>query len=234
MRLFYDPNIETGALMHTLSEEESKHIVRVLRMNNNDKLGILDGRGTLYIGEIAEANAKRCVVNIVGTEIETDSSNDIHIAIAPTKQNERIEWFIEKATEIGITEITLIQCKNSERVKSNTDRLIKKAVSAMKQSHRKSLPKINELVDFTSFVKSNPNGLIAHCYEGPKHQISEVFNPMKCPVLIGPEGDFTLEEVKLAEENGYKTITLGENRLRTETAALYACMQLKLIIDRKR
>lgn len=231
MRLFYDPNIENGAKTHTLNEEESKHIIRVLRMNNGDKIGILDGRGTLFTGEIYETHAKRCSVNIVGTEVDSISNYDIHIAIAPTKQNERIEWFIEKATEIGITEITFLQCKNSERVKSNTDRFMKKAISAMKQSHRKRLPVINSLVDFDSFVKSHPNGLIAHCYEGVKNKIDEVFKTTDCPILIGPEGDFTIEELKLAEENGYKTITLGENRLRTETAALYACMQAKLTVD---
>jgi 16S rRNA (uracil1498-N3)-methyltransferase len=231
MRLFYDPHITIGVVTHVLSEEESKHIIRVLRMSTGDHIGILDGKGSLFTGEITHPNPKKCEVKIIATSTEDQPKYSIHIALAPTKQNERIEWFVEKATEIGVTEISLLNCKNSERVKSNKDRFMKKAVSAMKQSNRKFLPVINELTDFESFVKSHPNGLIAHCYDEEKNILSEVFQLLDCPIIIGPEGDFTLTEVELASKNGYKTITLGENRLRTETAALYACMHAKIITE---
>lgn len=231
MRLFYDPNINPKDTNHTLSEEESKHVVRVLRMKMGDQIGILDGKGSLYSCTIALDNPKRCDLKVIEVKTDERSKSEIHVAVGPTKQMERIEWFIEKATEIGITEITLVECKNSERIKIKTDRLEKKAVSAMKQSHRTFLPKINELTRVTDFIKNNPNGLIAHCYDEKRAQFNDVFKITNCPILIGPEGDFTLDEIELAKEHGYKTITLGENRLRTETAALYTCMQAKLLIQ---
>lgn len=232
MRLFYDPNIEKDNAQFTLSEEESKHAVRVLRLSEGDQIGLLNGRGYLFTCEIAEAHPKRCLLNIIETSFQTPDPNEIHIAVAPTKQMERIEWFVEKAVEIGITKITLLDCKNGERAKIKLDRLEKKAISAMKQSQRKYLPKIEDLTKINAFISKHPNGLIAHCYDGEKSGIDAVFNASNCPILIGPEGDFTLEEVKLALDSGYKTITLGENRLRTETAALYACMFAKITLDR--
>lgn len=231
MRLFYDKNISPSDLNHTLSEEESKHVVRVLRMKMGDQLGILDGNGSLFTCEIVLDNPKRCELKVIKVKTDKNPTEEIHIAVGPTKQMERIEWFIEKATEIGITEITLVECKNSERIKIKTDRLEKKAVSAMKQSHRTFLPKINSLTKVTEFIKNNPNGLIAHCYDQEREHFNDVFKSTACPILIGPEGDFTLEEIELAKKNGYKTITLGENRLRTETAALYTCMQAKLLLQ---
>lgn len=231
MRLFYDPNINPTSPQHTLSEEESKHIIKVLRQQTGDQIGLLDGKGSLFTTEIIEAHPKKCVVKLVNQDKEPKQDLDIHIVVAPTKQNERIEWFVEKATEIGLTELTLMNCANSERNRIKIDRLEKKAVSAMKQSNRKFLPKINELTDFNSFVIDNPNGLIAHCYELEKNDFNEVFQVSGCPILIGPEGDFTDEEIAFAIENGYKTVTLGKNRLRTETAALYACMKAKIISE---
>ena len=223
MRLFYDPNISSKDAKHILNEEESKHVVRVLRMKTGDEIGILDGKGSLYTCEIVVDNPKRCDLKVNSIKTENKPIGEIHIAVGPTKQMERIEWFIEKATEIGITEVTLIECENSERIKIKTNRLKKKAVSAMKQSHQTFLPKINPLTNIAHFIRNNPNGLIAHCFD--------VFTSVNCPILIGPEGDFTLEEIELAKEHGYKTITLGKNRLRTETAALYTCMQAKLLIQ---
>lgn len=231
MRLFYDPNINPAAPQHTLSEEESKHIIKVLRQQVGDQIGLLDGKGSLFTTEIVEAHQKKCVVKLLKRDEEQSQNLDIHIVVAPTKQNERIEWFVEKATEIGLTELTLVNCANSERSRIKIDRLEKKAVSAMKQSNRKFLPKINDLTDFKTFVIQNPNGLIAHCYEEDKNDFEQVFQLCGCPILIGPEGDFTNEEIALAIENGYKTVTLGENRLRTETAALYACMKAKIISE---
>lgn len=229
MRLFYDPNITPSDSEHTLSEDESKHVIRVLRMKLGERIGILDGKGSSYTCEIIDDSPKRCGLKVVEIQTEEKQSVEIHIAVGPTKQMERIEWFIEKSTEIGITEITLVECKNAERVKIKTDRLEKKAISAMKQSHRKFLPKINVLTKVSDFITNNPNGLIAHCYDQERAEFNTVFKPNGCPILIGPEGDFTLEEIELAKKHGYKTITLGTNRLRTETAALYTCMQAKLI-----
>lgn len=231
MRLFYDPNITAEHPIHILNEEESKHVVRVLRMVEGDQLAILNGKGDRFVCQISEPHPKRCSVNIIENSQTPKPNYSIHIALGPTKQMERIEWFVEKATEIGITEITFLQSVNSERVKLKLDRLERKAISAMKQSHRQYLPKLNGLVDFKSFIKDNPNGLIAHCYDGKKNSIQNSYESTNCPILIGPEGDFSMEEVTLAKKAGYKTITLGNNRLRTETAALYACMQAKLMTE---
>ncbi|MDG1334185.1 MAG: 16S rRNA (uracil(1498)-N(3))-methyltransferase [Crocinitomicaceae bacterium] len=231
MRLFYDSHIELGAETHQLSEEESKHIVRVLRMNEGDQLAIVNGKGGYFETEISMAHPKRCAVSILKSEQSEPLEHELHIALGPTKLMDRIEWFVEKATEIGITEISFISGKNSERVKMKPERIQKKAISAMKQSKRRFLPKINSLVSVSEFIKEHPNGLIAHCEEGEKSTILDSFQVINCPILIGPEGDFTSDEISLALENGYKTITLGENRLRTETAALYACVCAQLKID---
>ena len=229
MRLFYDPNINPDSKEFSLSEEESKHIIRVLRMNIGNRIGMLDGIGGLYTCEIQNDNPKRCELKVISFEKEDQPDYEIHVAVGPTKQMERIEWFVEKATEIGITEISLIVCANSERVKVKAERLYRKAISAMKQSHRRFLPQINEQIAISEFIQLHPNGLIAHCYEDQRESFENVFKYVNCPILIGPEGDFTKEEIELALKNGYKTITLGENRLRTETAALYACMQAKIL-----
>lgn len=232
MRLFYDPNIDPSSKQHQLSEEESKHIIRVLRLTEGDTLGILNGKGQLFSCEISDAHPKRCLVSIEKIESTPSPESEIHIAVAPTKQMDRIEWFIEKSVEIGITQITLIDCKNGERAKIKMDRLEKKAISAMKQSHRWHLPKINALTSFESFVDAHEFGLVAHCYESVKQAFPEAFTKTNCPILIGPEGDFTEVEIEKALEKGYKTITLGENRLRTETAALYACMRAKIELEK--
>ena len=230
MRLFFDPNISENST-HMMSTEESKHIIRVLRMNVGDMIGILDGKGNQFTCEIIEPNPKKCIVSIKNKEFFPEPKPSIHIAVGPTKQMDRLEWFLEKATEIGITKITLFTSDNSERVKLNEDRLQKKLISAMKQSKRYHLPKLNSLVSYKELLKDHPNGLIAHCYEGSKEGISQHYKSLDGPVLIGPEGDFSEQEVKMALDQGYKAITLGDNRLRTETAALYACMQLKFLSE---
>ena len=231
MRLFFDPNINASLQTFILSEEESKHIIRVLRMKKNDKLVVLNGKGASFTCEIIDDHSKKCELKIFKAEQDLPLSYSIHIAIGPTKQMDRMEWFVEKATELGITEISLIACKNQERTKLKIDRLQKKAVSAMKQSQRTYLPKINDIVDLNSFISSNPNGLIAHCMDNDKHTFEQEFSQNNCPIVIGPEGDFTNEEIQLALKNGYKAITLGTNRLRTETAGLYACMYAKTLIE---
>lgn len=233
MHLFYDPTITSLLKEHTLNEEESKHACKVLRLKEGDVISILNGHGFEFLTEITDANPKKCKVKITSFEEKKEPDYAIHIAIAPTKNNDRIEWFLEKATEIGITEITLLLCTNNERKLVKTERYEKILISAMKQSKRLFLPKLNSLVTFKEFILKNPKGLIAHCYDGEKQSIQESFLKNNCPLMIGPEGDFTLTEVEIALQNGYKAITLGENRLRTETAGLVACMQMKLRSDER-
>jgi 16S rRNA (uracil1498-N3)-methyltransferase len=231
MHLFYDPTIDVLAKTHILNEEESKHACKVMRLVIGNEIAILNGKGIEFIAKIVEAHPKHCKVEIISKTEELEPNYDLHIAIAPTKIIDRIEWFLEKATEIGITEITPLICSNSERKIIKEERLEKILIAAMKQSKRLFLPKLNPLTEISSFIKQHPKGLIAHCYEGDKASISEVFETKNSPILIGPEGDFSMKEVEIALNSGYKTITLGKNRLRTETAGLYAVMQGKMSID---
>lgn len=228
MRVFYDANIKKGTKEFTLTEEESKHIVKVLRLKIGDELILLNGLGGRFECKIMDAHPKRCTVEIVHSIFEERADTDIHIAIAPTKQMDRIEWFVEKATEIGVTHVTLIHSKNAERNKINLERLQKKAISAMKQSQRTFLPGIDDLMDVKDFIHKYPVGLIAHCEEDDKKTISETWKKNNFPILIGPEGDFTNEEIELIKESGYLPVSLGENRLRTETAGIYAVLEAKL------
>lgn len=253
MHLFYTPDIQLTSLSegerlreghtYTLSEEESKHCIRVLRLALGDKIQLIDGKGGWYGAEIIDDNPKRCSVKIFETKKELGKRNwQLHIAIAPTKNMDRLEWFVEKATEMGIDEITLIDCKNSERSIVKTERLNKVAISAIKQSLKAYLPKVNELTFFNKFIASakefKGEKFIAHClslHSGDEGRlrsshIKKLYAPKQnVLVLIGPEGDFTTDEVKLALENGFKEISLGESRLRTETAALYACAALNIL-----
>jgi 16S rRNA (uracil1498-N3)-methyltransferase len=231
MHLFYDPSIDFQSKLHTLSEQESRHACKVLRLQAGDPISMLNGKGMEFIGEIVEAHPKRCAVKINSTEVQEKENYGIHIAIAPTKIMDRMEWFLEKATEIGVTAITPLLCSNSERKQVKEERLEKILVSAMKQSKRLFLPTLHPMTDFQTFIGKYPRGLIAHCYEGEKQTISQVIEPLNFPLLIGPEGDFSMQEVELAMKAGYKTITLGTNRLRTETAGLYAVMQSKLKLE---
>ncbi len=228
MHLFYTPDINSSTF--TLNEEESKHCVRVLRLVAGDKIQLIDGVGGFYEAEITDANPKHCNVSIIKTEKGKGKRNwNLHIAIAPTKNMDRLEWFVEKATEIGIDEISLINCKNNERTVVKTERLIKTAIAAIKQSIKAYLPKINEIEDFKKFITSskdfNGEKFIAHCNTSNSlPHLKTIYTPSRnALILIGPEGDFTLEEVKLALDNGFKEISLGDARLRTETAAIYAC-----------
>ncbi|MCO5261100.1 MAG: 16S rRNA (uracil(1498)-N(3))-methyltransferase [Crocinitomicaceae bacterium] len=224
MHLFYDTAITEETVHHQMNENESRHICKVLRLKDGDLIGIQNGNGLLATAKITDANQKRCAISIVSKETEVAPSYSIHIAICPTKMNERMEWFVEKTTELGVTEITFLLSKNSERKAIKMERFESIAISAMKQSKRLFLPKINPLVKVDQFVKDHPNGFIAHCYDGEKKSLMTTFDNCS-PILIGPEGDFTLDESDLAKINGYQEITLGNNRLRTETAGLYACMQ---------
>jgi 16S rRNA (uracil1498-N3)-methyltransferase len=231
MHSFYIPDIETNTRELFLNEEESKHACRVLRLQNQDEIQILDGKGHTFDATIIENNPKKCKINIDSYSLEEKSEHEIHIALAPTKNMDRIEWFFEKSTELGITEISLFFSKNSERKQVKTERLEKILVSAMKQSQRTYLPKLNIFNSLVEFLEKNPAGAIAHCYDETKSNLKSCFKTNNFPILIGPEGDFTLDEVKKAQEYQYTTIDLGKNRLRTETAALYACMFAKTIIE---
>ena len=227
MHLFYLPTLTSSNKEVTLSEEESKHACRVLRLKVNDTITLLDGVGGTYEAKILDDNPKRCHVSIVAYSKDEEPFFENHIAIAPTKNMDRLEWFVEKATELGVTHISLILCEHSERKVVKLDRIEKIVVSASKQSKRTYFPIVNELVTFTQFLKTYPNGAIAHCEENDKNTLDQVALTQNYPVLIGPEGDFSLKEIEMAKSSGYVFVTLGKTRLRTETAGLYACMALK-------
>lgn len=224
MQMYYAPEILHSPI---LSEEESGHIVRVLRMKVDDELLVTDGKGHLYRARILEAHPKRTAVEILTTEKHPSLWGfTIKIAVAPTKNMDRMEWFAEKATEIGIDEIAFIRCAHSERREIKTERIRKIARSAMKQSQKVYLPEIHDMTDFATFVKQSFEGekYIAHCEEEDKKLLSEVYKKgVNALILIGPEGDFSPEEIALAKANGFVPVSLGESRLRTETAALVAC-----------
>ena len=226
MQLFYNSNIDTSTSQLIFDKIESRHIVRVLRKNENDILNITNGKGFLFDAKIIVASDKKCIAKIISYQEKPKPwSYYLHIAIAPTKNNDRLEWFLEKATEIGIDEITPIFCSNSERRVVKLERFEKIIQSAMKQSLKFTLPKLNDPVKFNEFINQEIEGIkcIAHCEDDEKSLLKSKVNPSeKITILIGPEGDFSLDEIKNALNNKFTPITLGESRLRTETAALVA------------
>lgn len=230
MHVFYTPHIQTSA---ELPEEEAAHAVRVLRLQPGDEVMLTDGEGCFYRAEITTATNKRCLVRVLETQPQAPLwSGHLHIAMAPTKNMDRTEWFAEKATEIGFDELTFLNCRFSERRVIKTERIAKILVSAMKQSLKARLPRLNEMTDFDRFVTQPFTGqkFIAHCYEGEKPLLKDVVQHGEdALVLIGPEGDFSPEEVEKALANGFRPISLGRSRLRTETAALVACHILNLL-----
>ena len=229
MHVFYTPDILTKA---ELPEEEAAHCTRVLRLSEGDEITLTDGNGYFYQAEISAASNKRCSVIIKETTFQESLwPCHLHIAMAPTKNMDRNEWFAEKATEIGFSELTFLNCRYSERKVIKNERIEKILISAMKQSLKARLPKLNEMVDFDKFITGNFEGqkFIAHCYEGEKPYLKDVIKPGEdALILIGPEGDFSEEEVNKAIEKGFIPISLGNSRLRTETAALVACHTLIL------
>ena len=233
MHLFYTPDIQPSHPQYFLSEEESKHAIRVLRLNLGDEVQLIDGRGGMYYAEIKDAHPKRTILQINSVTTGFNKRNHyLHIAIAPTKNIERLEWFLEKATEIGIDEISLIICQRSERKEAKTDRLNKIITAAIKQSLKAYHPVLNEPEPLAKLLPREFDGqkFIAHCDEGEKINLKEGINPGgRYLILIGPEVDFTPKEVEDALSNGYKAITLGESRLRTETAALEACFEANFL-----
>lgn len=226
MQLFYNSDISKETKQITFDKIESKHIVRVLRKTEGDILKITNGKGFLFDAEINFANDKRCAANIIKIEEKPKPwSYYLHIAIAPTKNNDRLAWFLEKATEIGIDEITPIICTNSERRVVKTERLEKIIQSAMKQSLKFTLPKLNAPLKFNEFLNQDFKGrvCIAHCENQPKNTLKEILKPAeKTTILIGPEGDFSAKEIEKAIALNFTPISLGESRLRTETAGLVA------------
>lgn len=232
MNIFYTPNITTETSF-TLEEAESKHAIKVLRLNQGDTICLVDGKGTFFDAQIANAHPKKCEVSIINKRTEENTKPYLHIAIAPTKNNDRLEWFTEKATEIGINEITPIICDHSERKDLKIERIEKRAIAAMKQSLKARLPLINEPVSISNFINqlnNNTTKLIAHCYNEQQKHLKQVYNKGNdCLILIGPEGDFSTREVELALINGFTPISLGESRLRTETAGIVSCTILNLL-----
>ncbi len=229
MHIFYTPDIQNRA---ELPEEEAAHAIRVLRLQPGDEIMLTDGKGCFYRAEISTATTKRCLVNLLEEIPQTPLwKGHLHIAMAPTKNMDRTEWFAEKATEIGFDELTFLNCRFSERKVIKTERINKILVSAIKQSLKARLPKLNEMTDFGRFIAQPFSGqkFIAHCYKGEKPLLKDIVRPgMDAVVLIGPEGDFSEEEVRKAEAHGFQPISLGQSRLRTETAALVACHILNL------
>lgn len=226
MQLFYNPQLTTDTQQFTFDKIESRHIVRVLRKKEGDKIFITNGLGQLFTSEILLADDKKCMVKIVDLEIQEDERNYyLHIAIAPTKLNDRFEWFLEKATEIGIDEITPIICEHSERKVLKLDRMEKIILSAAKQSLKFHFPKLNEPITFNAFMQSNFSGqlFMAHCEETSKKSLKSELKPsVKTTILIGPEGDFSSKEIKQSLDNNFIPVSLGKSRLRTETAGLVA------------
>lgn len=223
MLLFYQPDI---ARNHFLDIDDSRHCVKVLRKTAKDVIHVVDGAGGLYTCEITKANEKKCELKIVSAERDFQKRDGyLHIAIAPTKNADRLEWFIEKAVEIGIDEISLILTKHSERRQQKTERLEKIVISAMKQSLKAYLPKINELVSFEKFLKSvtQEQKFLAHLTVESKPLVSLLKPGTPHCILVGPEGDFSADEIELAKQEGFQWVTLGNARLRTETAGLVAC-----------
>ena len=235
MQLFYTPNIQPQHSSFILSEEESKHAVRVLRLTAGEKIHLIDGRGGLYETEIIDAHPKRTTLRVLAVQEKFGQATyEVHLAVAPTKNIDRIEWFLEKATEVGLTEFTPIICEHSERKEVKVERLAKVAIAAMKQSLKAYLPKINVAISFNKFIQDikgvEVSKGIAHCVDSEKRYISNSFVPKgKYLILIGPEGDFSEKEISQAIDAGFVPLSLGEARLRTETAALSAVIEVSLL-----
>jgi 16S rRNA (uracil1498-N3)-methyltransferase len=231
MNLFYTPDI-TGSAWQ-LDEEESKHLIRVLRAEKGDEVFLTNGKGTFYKATIKEGHPKKCIVEVVETIHEFGKRNyHIHIAIAPTKNNDRFEWFLEKATEIGIDEITPLICDHSERREVKTERLYKVIVAALKQSVKAYLPELHAARTFNDFIGDATSAQKFICSTGsPKdHLLKNRYTKEKnVVILVGPEGDFSKEELVLAVENGYGLVSLGESRLRTETAGIIVCHTISIM-----
>lgn len=224
MHLFYTQTIQNNSL--ELTDEEFRHCIKVLRHTVGDEIAVTDGNGTLYTAQIAQVGKHQCTATIVQSQHYKPVAHHLHIAIAPTKNTDRIEWAVEKLVEIGVSKISFVQCEHSERKVLKTDRLQKIAISAIKQSLKFYMPAIEELTPLKTFVENinkNQNLFIGYCEtEQTAYLPTQPFTQQQTVVLIGPEGDFSPAEVELAKQAGFAPISLGQSRLRTETAAIVA------------
>ncbi len=231
MHTFYTPDI--NGKIHRLDKQESQHCINVLRLQEDDKIILVDGKGGYYKAKIKTGDPHKCTIEIISSKHKFGKKNfRLHIAIAPTKNISRLEWFLEKATEIGIDEITPLLCERSERKTIRNERLDKIIVSAMKQSGKAYKPKLNRITNFSEFVsvKHSCNKFIAWCDKKSNPELKElVTKEDDILILIGPEGDFSSEEVNQATKNGFHSIQMGTSRLRTETAGIVACFTVNLV-----
>lgn len=226
MQLFYSSDISNSTKQFSFPKEESKHIVKVLRKKAGDELYITNGQGWLFEAQIIVDSLKQCIVTIISESFTPPKPYELHLAVAPTKMNDRYEWFLEKATEIGVNTITPIICEHSERKVIKAERFERIIQSAMKQSLQVRLPKLLDAIRLTEFLDQSMAGdlYIAHCEDTERRSLKSVINPNRnITILIGPEGDFSVKEIEKALAKGFIPVTLGETRLRTETAAVVAC-----------
>ncbi len=232
MQLFYNADLNSDDKQIQFSKDESRHIIKVLRKTAGDQLFITNGHGILFTAVITIPDLKKCVATIISKEKKAARPYKLHMVVAPTKSNDRYEWFLEKATELGVDEITPIICKNSERKIIKPDRFEKIIMSAMKQSLSCYLPRLNTTIPFSSFIEQSISGqkFIAHCEDGKKSAFKSKITPGSAvTILIGPEGDFNSAEIAHAIQQSFIPVSLGTSRLRTETAAIAACHTAALV-----
>lgn len=232
MQVFYAPGISSD--IHILDENESKHIIRVLRMPKGTLVNLIDGKGNLYEGTIEDPDPKKCSIRITGVQRDFEKrSYRLHIAISPLKNSERFEWFVGKCVEIGIDEITPLICRNTEKIKIKDERLNSIIISAMKQSLKSSATILHKALAYSDFIETGyaSKRFIAHCEDSiPRQKISDVYSKGEdALILIGPEGDFSMEEINNALDHGFSGVHLGKSRLRTETAGIAACHSIYFI-----
>lgn len=230
MNLFYQPQLPDGVLH--LDPDESRHCIKVLRKRSGDTIRVTDGKGTFYEVVLTEADSRQCSFLINSKISEPVKDFTIHLAISPTKNADRIEWFVEKSVELGIDVITLLECQNTERSYLKTERLEKVAISAMKQSLKASLPLVRSLTTFSALVTTSKESskFIAFVDHTNPHHLKDVARPgSDYLILIGPEGDFSTQELSLALTHNFQKVGLGSSRLRTETAGMAACHILNLV-----
>lgn len=235
MQLFYNPDLSENTEEFLLNPEESKHLLKVLRKKKGDEFQVTNGQGWIFTASLITDDPRQARARVVSSQKRLKKMHSLHMAVAPTKSNDRFEWFLEKATEIGVDEITPIICKRSERKALKIERLQKVIQGAMKQSLRAYLPVLHPPVTLEEFLGKEHPGLrfIAHCHEEEKLELKRRIAPDKrVTILVGPEGDFTEEEVDLAYEKGFLSVSLGDSRLRTETAAIYACTAVAVFNSR--
>lgn len=235
MNLFYQKEISPSTENVHFDKDESKHIAKVLRKKEGDILNITNGKGFMFECKLIHSDPKNCNAVILNYNEQAQPLYKLHLAVAPTKLNDRFEWFLEKATEIGVSEITPLFCENSERKIIKPERYEKIIIGAMKQSLKAYLPTLNPLITFHDFIKAENRTIeslkcIAHCEDSGKESLKSILRPTRdVTILIGPEGDFSSTEIEAALKAGFHPISLGENRLRTETAAVVACHSVAFI-----